>query len=133
MYTRLLMGLSAAFMAAAGLVLSFLPAETLVAAGQDPDPLLVVFLQVTGALYLGFAILNWSARGILIGGIYARPVGMGNFLHFAVVAATLVKAAMTLPSAPMFVFAGVYTVYAVWFALVVFTSPVRRAEQQRSG
>lgn len=127
------MGLSAAFMAVAGLVLSFLPAETLAAAGVEPVAVLVVFAQVTGALYLGFAILNWSARGILIGGIYARPVGLGNFMHFAVVAATLVKAA-TVAATPVLVgLAAFYTVLGAWFAAVVFTSPVRQSAQEERG
>jgi uncharacterized membrane protein YuzA (DUF378 family) len=123
------MGSSAAFMAVAGLVLSFLPGESLVAAGVEAEPVLVVFVQVTGALYLGFAMLNWSARGVMIGGIYARPVGLGNFLHFAVVAATLGKAASVTATAPMILLAGLYTVFGIWFALVVFTSPVKRASR----
>lgn len=129
LHTRLLMGLSAAFMAAAGLVFSFLPAESLVVAGVEPARVLVVFVQVTGALYLGFAMLNWSARGVMIGGIYARPVGLGNVLHFAVVAATLVKAASVNATLTMVLLAAIYTVFGVWFGLVVFTSPVGPASQ----
>jgi hypothetical protein len=126
------MGLSAVCMAVAGVTLSFLPAESLVAAGVDPAPVLVVFVQVTAALYLGFAVLNWSARGVLIGGIYARPVALGNFMHFAVVAATLVKAATggethIVPTA----LAILYTVFALWFAVVLFGgSPVRERERE---
>jgi len=116
-------------MAAAGLVFSFLPAESLVVAGVEPARVLVVFVQVTGALYLGFAMLNWSARGVMIGGIYARPVGLGNVLHFAVVAATLVKAASVNATLTMVLLAAIYTVFGVWFALVVFTSPVGPASQ----
>ena len=125
MHTRFLMGFSAACMAVAGLVLSFFPAETLTAAGVEPVSVLVVFAQVTGALYLGFAILNWSARGILIGGIYARPVGLGNFMHFAVVAATLVKASTVAATPTLIALAALYTVLGVWFAVVVFRGPVR--------
>ena len=119
------MGLSAVFMAVAGIVLSFLPAESLVAAGVDPVPVLVVFVQVTAALYLGFAVLNWSARGVLIGGIYARPVALGNFMHFAVVAATLIKAASGEAHDVLTALAIVYAVFAIGFAVILFGgSPV---------
>ena len=133
MHTRFLMGFSAACMAVAGLILSFLPAEALTAAGIEAVPLLVVFAQVTGALYLGFAILNWSARGILIGGIYARPVGLGNFMHFAVVAATLVKASTVAATPILVALAALYTVLGTWFAVVVFRGPVRPTSQGESG
>ena len=85
-------------MAVLGLVGSFLPAQTLASMGVSPSTASLVLVQVTGALYLGFAILNWSARSVLIGGIYARPVGLGNLLHFAVVAAMLLRAAPHLVS-----------------------------------
>ena len=120
-------------MAVAGLVLSFLPAETLTAAGVEPVPALVVLVQVTGALYLGFAILNWSARGILIGGIYARPVGLGNFMHFAVVAATLVKASTVAATPILVALAALYTVLGTWFAVVVFRGPVRPPSRGETG
>ena len=77
-------------MALAGLFCSFLPEESLVLLGSEPDTPTIILVQVTGALYMGFAMLNWMARSSVIGGIYGRPLSMGNFLHFAVVAALLV-------------------------------------------
>ena len=53
--------------------------------------------QACGVLYLGFAILNWMAKDDLIGGIYSRPVAMGNFLHFFTIAMALVKSFSVLP------------------------------------
>ncbi len=86
----------------------------------------VLLLQVAGALYLGFAILNWMAKDNLIGGIYSRPVALGNFLHFFMVAMALVKAfAAGTRGTAMIGAALVYAVFAVWFGLVVFGSPIR--------
>lgn len=48
----------------------------------------VVLVKLLGAAYLGGALLNWMAREKLIGGIYSRPVAVGNFAHF--LAATIV-------------------------------------------
>jgi hypothetical protein len=34
------------------------------------------------ALYFSFALMNWTAKDSASGGIYARPVSLGNFAHF---------------------------------------------------
>lgn len=124
MKTTILMSLSALFTGAVGLVLSFLPQETLVTLGAAPGTELVVLVQVAGGAYLGFAFLDWMARGVLIGGIYSRPLALGNFLHFAIVAVTLLKAMTAIDSALVYALAAIYSVFAAWFGLVLFTSPV---------
>lgn len=127
MKTKALMTLSAMLMASGGIAASFLPQEILSYSGIDASGFEVLLVQVLGALYLGFAILNWMARGNLIGGVYSRPVAMGNFLHFAVVAVTLLKALLSGTRAEI-ILAGavVYSIFAVWFGLVVFTHPAKR-------
>ena len=126
MKTKALMSLSAILMAALGLAASFLPQEILSYFGAEPRSLGVLLIQIVGALYLGFAMLNWMARSNLIGGVYSRPVAMGNFLHFAVVAVTLLKALLSGTRAEiLLVGAVVYSVFAVWFGLVVFTHPTK--------
>lgn len=128
MKTTALMTLSAILMALLGLAATFLPQEILSYSGADPHGLGVLLIQIVGALYLGFAMLNWMARANLIGGIYSRPVAMGNFLHFAVVAVTLLKALLARERAEaILVGAIVYSIFAVWFGLVVFTHPSKQA------
>lgn len=124
MQTRILMIASAALMGIIGLAASFMPQELLGLHGTVPDAPTVLFVQMAGAVYLGFALLNWAARGVLIGGIYARPLGMGNFLHFLMVSITLVKAAIAFGALELAVSAAVFSVFAIWFGLVVFRSPV---------
>lgn len=125
MTTKILMTASAVLLFALGVLLSFLPQETLSYFGGEPLPVLVLLVQATGALYLGFGILNWTA-GVLLGGIYSRPVAMGNFLHFAVVSAALLKALMNgQRSAVVLASAGVYLLFAGWFGYVLFT-PARK-------
>jgi hypothetical protein len=111
---------SAALMAVIGLAMSFMPQEVLGMHGSTADNATVLLLQMAGAVYLGFAMLNWMARGILIGGIYARPVALGNFLHFLMVAITLSKAAATFAVVPLAISAAVFSVFAIWFGLVLF-------------
>ncbi len=124
MHTRVLMSLSAAFMAMIGLAFSFMPQEVLGMHGTIPDNATVLLIQMAGAAYLGFAMLNWQARGILIGGIYAKPVAVGNFLHFAMVAISLIKAAFAFAAVPLMFSAAVFSAFAIWFGLVVFKPPV---------
>ena len=79
-------------------------------------PLLVI--QVSGALYLGFANLNWMARGVLIGGIYSRPLAMGNFLHFSIVTIVLAKTLSATTLFPLVACGIAYAIFAVWFGLM---------------
>ena len=81
---------SALVMGALGLAATFLPQE--IAAYLGASTTLPLLIQILGALYLGFAMLNWMARTSLIGGIYSRPVASGNLVHFVVGALALAKA-----------------------------------------
>jgi hypothetical protein len=116
------MSASAAFMGILGITTSFFSHETLVFFGATVDTQTVLIVQMLGALYLGFAFLNWYLRGFAMGGIYNRPVGLGNTLHFAIVSVTLVKAAFALHSITIWMIAAAYVVFAVWFGLVLFSS-----------
>jgi hypothetical protein len=130
MNTKLLMSLSAVFMAALGGAATFMPQEILTRFGCPCGGAGVLVIQVLGALYLGFAMLNWMARSNLIGGIYSRPVAIGNLIHFAAVAITLLKAVAggSLRTREMIVACVVYSALAVWFGLVVFTHPIAKSE-----
>jgi hypothetical protein len=103
-----------------------MPQEILVHYGSSLDGRAVLVIQV-GALYLGFATLNWTARFNLIGGIYSRPVAFGNFAHFAVGAVTLLKALIGGSSRAIEIIVGsvIYSVLAIWFGLVLFTHPIK--------
>ena len=124
MNTKLLMIVSAMVMAALGLTASFVPREILIAIGSRPEALEVLLVQITGALYLGFAMLNWMARGTLMGGIYGRPVAFGNFMHFMVVALAMLKALTSGPRPPIVIVgAAMYWVLCVGFGRVLLTPP----------
>ena len=123
MHSRVLMIASAVILAALGFVTSFLPEKVLGLHGSVPDTPTLLLVQMTGALYLGFAVLNWTARSVLIGGIYARPVALGNFLHFAMVSVMLIKAAIVHGVVQLAISATVFSVFAIWFGLVLFRPP----------
>ena len=118
MHTKILMNLSAVWMALLGLIASFAPFEVLRHFGAPPDRHAALFLQLLGAAYLGFAMMNWMAREVLIGGIYSRPLAMGNMVHFLVAGLALVKSGLIVA-------ALVYGVFVVWFGMVVFRHPLK--------
>ena len=124
MNTKYLMVASSIVTAFLGLIASFLPNEIMTYMGASTIGLPVLIVQLTGALYLGFAIMNWMAKTVLIGGIYARPLGMGNCVHFTVAAIALLKSALA-SSGSIFVWGAtiLYVSFAILFGLVVFTSP----------
>jgi len=124
MSTRVLMTASAAFLAALGVGITFLPQELAAHVGAPVEGAAVLLMQLLGALYLGFAMLNWMNRGNRIGGIYGRPVSIANFFHFAVGALALVRGiaghGFTLELAAV---TAAYSVFAAWFGWVLFTHP----------
>ena len=120
------MVVSAAFLLLAGIVTAIFPDRVLATHGTAPDNATLLLIQMMGALYLGFAMLNWMARGVLIGGIYARPIALGNFLHFGMVAILLWKAAVQFEVVQLASSAVVFSVFAIGFGIVLFRPPIPR-------
>lgn len=128
MQTKTLMTCSAVAMFGFGISLTFAPRELLLYTGSIAQPLSLLVVQGAGALYLGFAMLNWMAKDNLIGGIYSRPVALGNLLHFWMFAIATVKTIVAgHHESPLIVIASIYCLFAVWFGLVVFGKPSRHA------
>jgi len=131
MNTKLLLITSALLMAAGGLGLQFAPRELLRYGGYPATGILPVLVQLLGALYLGFALLNWLSKGVRTGGIYARPLALGNFAHFTVGALTLLKYVAGAPEAgSIWAFATGYALLALLFGVVLVTHPFREVLQE---
>jgi hypothetical protein len=126
MHTKLLMMVSSLLMAVCGVLLQFFPHEILNYFNVDSEGILPLLVQMISALYLGFAMMNWMAQTVLIGGIYARPLAMGNFLHFTVGAFAVLKYAYATQHLwAMWVATIVYSLLAILFGIVVFTHPLK--------
>jgi hypothetical protein len=122
MNTKLLMTVSAVFLGLAGLVLTFFPQE--VSGNFGINETSSILLQVLGALYFGFAMINWTAKANLIGGIYSRPVALGNLAHFAIGALALAKLTFNGTSLHyLWIAALAYSVFAILFGYVFYTTP----------
>jgi len=126
MKTRALMAASAIFLAILGIAALFAPDEILRAANVASSPFLPPLIQLGAALLLGFAMTNWMVKGSRVGGIYNRPIAVGNLLHFAVGAITLDRFALRGHEAwPVIALAAIYTLFALAFGVVVFGSGER--------
>ncbi|MBL0126631.1 MAG: hypothetical protein IPP83_04055 [Flavobacteriales bacterium] len=123
MNTRLLMIASSFALGALGLALTFAPDEVFTAiSGSYGSP--TVVLQLCGALYCGFALLNWTSKGAVIGGIYGRPLVIGNLTHFTIGALALTKApGGHSVDVARWVLVAMYALFAGLFAYAMFTHP----------
>jgi hypothetical protein len=69
---------------------------------------------------------NWMAKDSIIGGIYARPLSLGNFTHFLIGGLALVKFQAQRPIEPWLLSACLlYFLFAVGFARLLMVTPRR--------
>lgn len=124
--TKIVMIVSAIFLVELGLAGQFFPSEILLNFGIKVSVITKLVLQLSGALYLGFAFLNWMAKDNIIGGVYSRPVAIGNLSHFTIGAITLIKLWITgQAETVIIVLAILYLIFAMVFAKIVFTHPIK--------
>lgn len=126
MNTKLIMSVSAVVLGVIGILLTFMAKEVAGYLTDNASKISQVLMQVLGALFFAFAMLNWMAKGSYIGGIYNRPIAIANLTHFLVGGLALLKAVINDSSLLMIVWvlAGIYLIFAFFFAIIVFGSPV---------
>jgi len=125
MKTKPIMISSSIFLGILGISLTFLPDEIVSSLSVTSNPISTLSLQLLGAIYLGFAMLNWMAKGTLIGGIYNKPIAIGNFTHFTIGGLALIKIITEINAhTEIIIFLTVfYVIFAVLFAYIFKTNP----------
>lgn len=103
----------------------FAPDELLAAADMSATSTLLVGVQLCGALYFGFAVTNWMAKDNLIGGVYNRPLAIGNALHFFAGAMALLRQLRATPHPLFIAITALYAFFAAAYFLLLFRSPVQ--------
>lgn len=121
------MASSAIFLGAMGVLFSFFSEEIMIYLNGNVDSITVLFLQILGSLYLGFGILNWMARPNLIGGIYSKPLAIGNLAHFGISTITLLKIIFkTETNVEILILLTItYVIFALCFGYVFMKNPAR--------
>ena len=132
MNTKIVMTSSALFYAIIGIILSFLPNEIADYLNVEYNIVTILFLDIMSALYLGFGILNWMAKGTLIGGIYNKPIAIGNLMHFGVGAIVLVKVVSNIQTHSEIVISltVVYVIFAILFVYIFRTNPTKTEKKK---
>ena len=111
---------------ATGIALSFFPQEISMLLHAHTTTTLTVILQLLGALYFGFAMLNWLAKDSLLGGIYGRPIVAGNVTHFVVGALTLLKVLSQSQEIVIWIAVIVYSIFAILFSVMMYKKPDKK-------
>lgn len=125
MNTKVLMTASAVIFGIIGIALSFIPEEITTYLNIESNIISTLSFQLIGALYLGFSMMNWMAKSTTIGGIYNRPITIGNFMHFFVGALALIKmvSKVELHQEVIIGLIVVYSIFAISFAYIFRTNP----------
>jgi hypothetical protein len=125
MNTKLIMTSTAILLGALGVSLIFAPDMVVGLLQLNDSGVIRLILQLLGAAYYSFAMLNWMAKGALIGGIYNRPIATANLTHFLIGGLALTKAVLSNHQLPVFlsVLAGIYVIAACVFGLVISRHP----------
>ena len=127
MNTRILMGASAAFYGIIGISLTFLPEEISWYWNREADIISIIILQLLGAAYIGFAMLNWMTKDNLVGGIYSKPLVVGNLVLFLVSTFALIKiiGITEIHFEIILALSIIYAVFTICFGFIMMTNPGR--------
>ena len=125
MKTKIIMTSSALFYWITGVLFSFLPDEIANYLSMESTAVNLLSFQLLSALYLGFGMQNWMARKTIIGGIYNRPIAIGNLMHFAVGAIALIKITsdIQMHSKIVIPLTIIYVIFALLFLHIFRTHP----------
>lgn len=112
---------SAVILGAAAIVLIFAPETVLASLAIAPSPTAVPLAQLYGAALFGFSQMFWTARGMLLGGIYGRAVVVGGFTNGFIGAFVLLHALLPAhASSVVWGACAVYVILAIVFGTLMF-------------
>lgn len=95
--TRLVLGASALALGALGVILLFLPVEASEVLGWRGGE---AATSVAAGGLLAVAILDWTGRGAIYGGIYGRPIVLANLVLALTAGLALLRVQLSSPGAP---------------------------------
>jgi len=124
---KILMASSSVILALGGLAALFAPHELGAALGS-PVAGSGIAIQLLGGAYIASALTNWTAKDKPIGGIYSRPLSIGNFVHFIVGTLVLLNRALDGEASAVLIAAVVvYAVFTLAFGRLAFAggAPVK--------
>ncbi len=79
--------------------------------------------QAFGAALFAFGAANWTARGMVLGGIYGRPLVVGNQAFALVAALVLVRHPPTPAGPALWVVVALLAAGAVLYSVLLYRPP----------
>ena len=124
-FTKTLMIISAIFLAVNAFGFSFFPNEISILLTNHDNHIFTLILQILGALYLGFSYINWMSKNSLIGGIYNKPLLIGNTLHFLTASMAMIKLVFKFENNLQLIlpYTAIYCLFTLFFGYVFFSNP----------
>jgi len=126
MNTKIVMTSSALTLGTSGIILTFIPETILNLLTINSNEAALFMMQIIGALFFAFGMLNWMTKASVIGGIYNRPIAVANFTHFLIAGLALTKGLIANPKLPfiIWVIGGFYFIFMILFGLILFRHPI---------
>jgi hypothetical protein len=120
---------SALLLLAHGMVLLFAPEILFRFFNLSNVPEGPVTAQFLGAALISFGLMNWTARGLVLGGIYGRAIVHGNFAYWLIGFFVGFRARLNGFSNEYFWMEVVqYLIFAIVFGWLLFRGPSREPE-----
>ena len=104
----------------AGIAMLFLGDEVTTLLNVQSSPLINALLA---ALLFGFATTNWHSKNLTVGGVYGRPLVLGNLSHTLIGAISLVKIVAVNQNPLTIILTIIYAIYAAAFTWLMYTHP----------
>jgi hypothetical protein len=121
--TSLAMGASALALLAHGIALLFAPDIVFRFFDVAAGPVGPAAAQLLGAALMGFGLMSWAGRNLVLGGIYGRPLVYGNFAHYFIGALVSIRAHLGgFGNGYFWIEVALYAGFAVLFGFFLFGS-----------
>jgi hypothetical protein len=89
-----------------------------------------VAAQLAGGALISLGLMNWTGRGLVLGGIYGRVLVYGNFAHSLIGFLIGLRARLGGAGNEYFwIEILLYLIYAVLFGVMLFRGPVPQARE----
>jgi hypothetical protein len=81
--------------------------------------------QLFGAALIGLGLMNWTARGMVLGGIYGRALMFGNFAHSFIGLIVGLRARLGgFGNEYFWIEVALYLAFACAFGILLFRGPI---------
>ncbi|MEQ8924936.1 MAG: hypothetical protein RLO81_03935 [Fulvivirga sp.] len=104
----------------AGILMLFLGDEIVSYLHLPQSDILNILL---GGLLFGFGLVNWHSKNLTVGGIYGRPLLIGNLGHCLIGSISFIKLTFSNPTPLILSIAFVYSVFAILFTYLMYSHP----------